>query len=524
VKRGSLVGAVLWTGFLGITGCTTLLGDFHTAPELSDTGAVTTQDATDLVESAGLDQTSGDQSVGIDRASGDGSEDASAGDVGSVEGGAAEAGCSSAQLSCGGNCVANDAKNCGTCGNDCTALPHVTGATTCMSGHCTLPVSACVPGFADCDGNSDNGCETDLSQASHCGSCSVACTGGTPQCAAQGASFACSTGCAAATPTLCGMSCVDTAADPNNCGTCGHACPAVMSGKPTCLSGACDFACDANFHKCGAACADNTSTNSCGPMSCTACPVAPANGIATCDGTNCDFSCNGSFHRCGSSCADNTSVSSCGAACGACPNPANGTATCNGVSCGILCSPNYSLCSGACVNEQTDNAHCGSCAKQCSTTANCTSGYCVVREGQTMPISTASGCVSNYMFGISVIVPNAITVTALASIIKTVAAGNTFVMGLYTTTGTQPGTLVVQTGAAVMNPLGNQELPVTPTLISAGTYWIVANTGPQAGSWAWGYAGPYFYETFAYTGTMPATMPPGNGSGTGFNYYLVGYE
>jgi hypothetical protein len=130
------------------------------------------------------------------------------------------------------------------------------------------------------------------------------------------------------------------------------------------------------------------------------------------------------------------------------------------------------------------------------------------------------------MFGIVVNVPKAITVTALASIIKTVAAGNTFVMGLYTDTGTQPGTLIVQTAQAVMSPLGNQELTVTPTFINAGTYWIVANTGSQTTPpyWGWGYAGPYFFEMYTYKGTMPATMPVGNGTGTGFNYYLVGYE
>ena len=37
--------------------------------------------------------------------------------------------------------------------------------------------------------------------------------------------------------------CVDTKSNPGNCGSCGHACPAVPHGTPLCLGGTCSFVC-----------------------------------------------------------------------------------------------------------------------------------------------------------------------------------------------------------------------------------------------------------------------------------------
>lgn len=71
--------------------------------------------------------------------------------------------------------------HCGSCNNDCTALPHI-ATVTCSSASCDI--TACDPGYGDCDAGA--GCETDvLTDANHCGACSgdpghQPCTGSLP--------------------------------------------------------------------------------------------------------------------------------------------------------------------------------------------------------------------------------------------------------------------------------------------------------------------------------------------------------
>ena len=51
--------------------------------------------------------------------------------------------------------LADDPKNCGVCGTDCTLSNTETG---CMGGTCR--VIHCAPGYCDADGDAENGCET----------------------------------------------------------------------------------------------------------------------------------------------------------------------------------------------------------------------------------------------------------------------------------------------------------------------------------------------------------------------------
>ncbi len=76
-------------------------------------------------------------------------------------------------LLCNGVCVAADERvhNCGACGVECC------GANTTVCGcsllNACIPIQ-CAPGFADCDGNTSNGCETDTtSDPENCGGCGV---------------------------------------------------------------------------------------------------------------------------------------------------------------------------------------------------------------------------------------------------------------------------------------------------------------------------------------------------------------
>jgi hypothetical protein len=51
-------------------------------------------------------------------------------------------------------------------------LPHASGV--CVSGQCQF--LSCESGFRDCDADTDNGCEADVTTADQCGACGVACT------------------------------------------------------------------------------------------------------------------------------------------------------------------------------------------------------------------------------------------------------------------------------------------------------------------------------------------------------------
>jgi len=80
---------------------------------------------------------------------------------------------------CNGNspdgCEVNtgdDPNHCGRCNGVCSSNH---GVPDCSSGVCTI---TCDPGFGDCDGMIGNGCETQLTSTSHCGSCGRVCTTG----------------------------------------------------------------------------------------------------------------------------------------------------------------------------------------------------------------------------------------------------------------------------------------------------------------------------------------------------------
>lgn len=117
---------------------------------------------------------------------------------------------------CGADLL-NDVDNCGECGRRCTAGAGATPA--CRFGRCAL---VCPTGFADCDGNAGNGCETDATTAMHCGGCSPCaagrrCVGGI----CQGNDCMMEPGV-----DTCGAmgECVDTRQVSAHCGGCGRTC------------------------------------------------------------------------------------------------------------------------------------------------------------------------------------------------------------------------------------------------------------------------------------------------------------
>jgi hypothetical protein len=122
----------------------------------------------------------------------------------------------------------------------CRNLAHVApGAPVeCRSGQCSIPPSSCEVGFAHCTSDPMDGCETNLSRAETCGSCTVRCTD-QMRCVAQGSRYAClPPTCSPPLPDLCGDICVNLATDVVNCGTCNNIC--AFDGAPgKCESGRC---------------------------------------------------------------------------------------------------------------------------------------------------------------------------------------------------------------------------------------------------------------------------------------------
>ena len=243
-------------------------------------------------------------------------------------------------------------QNCGTCGHDCTMLPHVTGqGVTCADGECVVPPSACAMGFAHCSSNVDDGCEADLSKATHCGSCTNACPTVTPLCAGSGTTFMCLAMCMAPTADICGSQCVNLATDANNCKTCGSVC-SFANASSTCSAGGCQMAaCNVGYKDCQG---------------------GPANG--------CETYVKGS---------DKTNCGDCGTVC----SFPNAGATCNTGACQIgACTFGFADCKngpadGCETNTQTDPNNCSACATKCGLTEQCSSSAC----GKTDP-TCAAGC------------------------------------------------------------------------------------------------------------------------------------
>jgi hypothetical protein len=134
-----------------------------------------------------------------------------------------------------------DPDHCGACGEDCNT-PFGTGA--CVEGECA--VANCNTNFGDCDGEADNGCETNLvGNAMHCGGCGNACAQPNTAATCQGTSCVVTTclngfedcnldaldGCEA-----------DLDEGPSTCGSCDNDCAVTLPGsEAACVGGSCQF-------------------------------------------------------------------------------------------------------------------------------------------------------------------------------------------------------------------------------------------------------------------------------------------
>ena len=312
------------------------------------------------------------------------------------------AGCNPGFANCNGfvadGCEINtvtDANNCASCANMCSAP---SGTPACVGSACS--VSACNPGFADCNTIPADGCEVNTNTSTaNCGGCGNTCSiaNGTPSCAGGSCNVGSCNGGFANCNGNPGDGCeVNTNTSTANCGGCGNAC-SVANGSPSCTTGSCTIgSCNAGFANCNGSPADgcevntNTSVNNCGGCGNT---CSFPNGVGACSAGGCVLvSCNAGFGDCNGNPADgcetntNTSVTSCGG-CGNICSIANGTAACGGGTCGIgSCNAGFANCNGnpvdGCeVNLTTSAGNCGGCGNVCSVangSAVCAGAMCAV--------------------------------------------------------------------------------------------------------------------------------------------------
>jgi hypothetical protein len=322
--------------------------------------------------------------------------------------------CTAQQKICNGVCVGVDDPMYGCGPTFCTPCGlYANAGATCAGGTCTL--GTCNPGYADCDHNGTNGCETNVgTDPNNCGMCGTVCMlahatstctngactvqscdpGGWTQCGSEvdgGVTDGGVTdgGTDGGAPS---MGCTaNTQTDPSNCGACGNTCVSPQS----CLNGVCGLYCDPGQAPCNGVCVPlgtNQNCNFCGDT----CMLANANSNCQPQGNRwvCDLiTCNPGFANCDMSsnvngCQTNTTndPNNCDACGNQCLYGPNSTPLCSNSACVIICDPGYADCDkqpadGCEVNTNTDPGNCGGCGTTCSmnhATETCVTGNCAI--------------------------------------------------------------------------------------------------------------------------------------------------
>ncbi len=285
--------------------------------------------------------------------------------------------------------------NCGGCGHLCD---YPNASEQCLAGTCVL--GACDAGFANCDGIAANGCEVNTNTSlANCGGCNQVCN-------LPHASDSCVNG--VCTLNSCNTGFADCDSNPANgcetntntnlanCGGCGSVC-ALPNAVTACAGGACLLsACNPGWGDCNGNPADGCETNTATSLgNCGGCGVtcALANASESCVGGSCILgACDAGFANCDGNSANgcetniNTSLTDCGG-CGISCNLANSSESCVAGTCTLgTCDPGFANCNGVAsdgceVNTQTDVANCGGCGTQCAnvypnSSVSCTTGTC----------------------------------------------------------------------------------------------------------------------------------------------------
>lgn len=158
----------------------------------------------------------------------------------------------------------DDLSHCGTCDTRCSVTGGIVNATPqCSRGMCGI--ASCNMGFGNCDMNAANGCEAVFeSSTMHCGQCGNSCAS-RPNAAPTCASGMCGLGTCNTGFANCDMNdangCeTNTDFSIMHCGRCGMVCPGGANGGPACMMGMCTLSCAAGFQLLGGLCVSQTAS------------------------------------------------------------------------------------------------------------------------------------------------------------------------------------------------------------------------------------------------------------------------
>ncbi len=284
----------------------------------------------------------------------------------------------------------NSLTNCGSCGGSCSLA---NSTESCSTGACAIV--SCNTGFANCDGNTTNGCETSTRTLTDCGSCGTVCSvpSGTPTCATGTCQVSsCASGFADCDGNA-GNGCETSTRTLTNCGACGTAC-SLPNATSSCSTGTCTIAmCAAGYGDCDGLAANGCETPLNSLANCAACNVSCdlPNGSETCMTGSCTLTgcaalygnCDGmGMNGCETALTSLTNCGGCGTAC----SLAHATSTCATGACAIAsCQAGWGNCDGnvgnGCETPLNTVANCGSCGAGCSrpnATATCGTGTCAI--------------------------------------------------------------------------------------------------------------------------------------------------
>ena len=293
-----------------------------------------------------------------------------------------------------------DPRNCGACGNDCTALRNVLAdKVECRDGSCFIPADGCAWGYGHCLGDTSHGCESDITQPGRCG-CGVTCQPSALRCAVPAAGPPmCVASCDGTGLTACGLQCVDLQTNRNNCGACGSPCNLPNAIASSCAAGTCAVVrcepgyadCDPSLPGCDTPLARFFDCRSCGDS------CATEHASAFCGAAGCARTCHDGYGDCDRSHPDCETpldtAANCGACGAACPNDrplcdgARGKETCVSA----CAAPRADLCGTSCTDLMSDPRHCGNCATVCDSYQACTAGRCTPRYEKTDLFAAPSG-------------------------------------------------------------------------------------------------------------------------------------
>jgi hypothetical protein len=265
--------------------------------------------------------------------------------------------------------LSSDPNNCSACNHPCATPAH--SQAVCQQGQCGF---VCQPPYANCSGNPADGCETNLfNDPNNCRTCGHACPPG-QQCAGgacfdPGFNSIQSNSCPDNAPVFCDpVGCTDTQTDDQNCGFCGRSCSAnVLVGDPTahCDKGVC---CPSGQISCNRVCVDPNFDLNCGACGNICQPIGD-------HATYCDkgLCCLSGHINCNGTCVDPTSdVNNCGD----CNSVCQGGKTCIARTC-VCPALAPTECGGTCVATISDNNNCGGCGHVCMGGHTCELGLCV---------------------------------------------------------------------------------------------------------------------------------------------------